>query len=82
MYKSYIHITNFYRKGYKTSKHSNKLHILHKKLQKKNNIKNRSQQKIGRFANLMQRIFKEKLSQNRDTDKLSDWVVKFVMMKD
>jgi hypothetical protein len=53
MYKSYIHITNFYRKGYKTSKHSNKLHILHKKLQKKNNIKNRSQQKIGRFANLM-----------------------------
>ena len=30
MYKSYIHITIFYRKNYKTSKQTNKLHILHK----------------------------------------------------
>jgi hypothetical protein len=32
MCKSYIHITNFSRKkNYKTSKHTNKLHILHKR---------------------------------------------------
>jgi len=27
MYKSYIHTTNLYRKGYKISKHTHKLHI-------------------------------------------------------
>jgi hypothetical protein len=29
MYKSYIYTTNFYGKNYKTSKHTNKLHILY-----------------------------------------------------
>ena len=38
-------------KSYKTSKHINKPHILHKNT-KKNNIKNGLQQKIDKFAYL------------------------------
>jgi hypothetical protein len=34
MYKSYIHTTNFYRKNYKISKHTNKLHILYQNAKK------------------------------------------------
>jgi len=35
LYKSYFHTTNLYGKNYKTSKHTNKLHILHKNAKKK-----------------------------------------------
>ena len=38
LYKSYFHTTNLYGKNYKTSKHTNKLHILHKNAKKKKNI--------------------------------------------
>jgi hypothetical protein len=47
MYKSYIHTTNLYGKSYKTSKHTNKLHILQKYAIKINTLKLSSNKKIG-----------------------------------
>ena len=68
-------------KHYKTSKHTNELHILHQNAKKKNQyFKNRFQQK-KRVVLLLDVVNIQKtLNQNRIANRLSVGVTRFVMM--
>jgi len=69
------------KKRYKTSKHTNELHILHKNAKKKINILKMDYNKKKKVVLLLDVVNIQKtLNQNRVTDKLSVGVTRFIMM--
>jgi hypothetical protein len=68
-------------KRYKTSKHTNELHILHQNAKKKINILKMDYNKKKKVVLLLDVVNIQKtLNQNRVTDKLSVGVTRFIMM--
>jgi hypothetical protein len=68
-------------KRYKTSKHTNELHILHQNAKKKNQYFENGLQQKKKVVLLLDVVNIQKtLNQNRVTDKLSVGVTRFIMM--
>ena len=67
-------------KRYKTSKHTNELHILHQNAKKKINILKMDYNKKKVVLLLDVVNIQKTLNQNRVTDKLSVGVTRFIMM--